>query len=647
MPIATPSPPVATPSPPVATPPPRRPTCCPPARSSAPPAVSTVSESTPSIAVRTGSSRVFDRDNLARRFLSVARRLDALQPPPVATTRREGLRSAEDEGEDEDAVGFRRLLELFDSPQLVHDVIHRNERFRPSERVAAASSSASATLRDSARPAAAATTLVSPPTTKRVLHRTHSTNNANDAAKNPPSASTEVPVPVYVAVGGKARVLPSAQLERVKAALHKRSNALANIQPAAPTSPELRKALRAAPGSTWEALRSSAPVGNPGASVDSNAVRKSSESSSKQALIAELVGRTNFSTLHIFQMSRKFKAIAGAAKSVIAFEEFRQIMSDDMGELLGELEQDSATDSSPSRSDNATHELRAIGATIAASDTFLRRLFLAFDMDGDGKIDIREFVVGLNSFARGAPEEKVAALFEIYRSDSVPPGKGPPRVAISDLLGLFQGDRQLYQELMRCVDDYFVRVEMRDETTISEDEFVAISLEEPHLLDNISRPLPSRRYASDDRVRELVRAYIEQTRLNWRRLLHTHRALVAWARQKRAAPSISLVSSSPQHSTSSAPSINALEDDLQSIVLPVSDFHALLRGGDTGAVSSNGQARPIPDDSLVQSLLLAYMASPRDGDSGSNATKGALVSQKRPFCVLMSSHGDGNRIRQR
>jgi Ca2+-binding EF-hand superfamily protein len=354
---------------------------------------------------------------------------------------------------------------------------------------------------------------------------------------------------------------------------------------------------------------------------------KSSEStSSKQALIAELVGSTNFSTLHIFQMSRKFKAIAGAAKSVIAFEEFRQIMSDDMAELLGELEQGSATDSSSSRPDNATHELKAIGATIAASDTFLRRLFLAFDMDGDGKIDIREFVVGLNSFARGAPEEKVAALFEIYRSDSVPPGKGPPRVAISDLLGLFQGDRQLYQELMRCVDDYFVRVELRDETKISEDEFVSISLEEPHLLDNISRPLPSRRYASDDRVREVVRTYIEQTRLNWRRLLHIHRALVAWARQKCAVSSISLMSSSPQHSISSAAPINVLDDELQSIVLPVSDFHALLRGGDIDAANSNGQARPIPDDSLVQSLLLAYMASPRDGNNGSNATKGTLLS---------------------
>jgi len=102
-------------------------------------------------------------------------------------------------------------------------------------------------------------------------------------------------------------------------------------------------------------------------------------------------------------------------------------------------------------------DMTAIGATISSSETFLRRLFLTFDVDGDGKIDFREFVVGLNGFVKGTPEEKVHALFEIYKSDST----DKETVAISDLLGLFQGDRHLYQELMHCVDEYFARVELR------------------------------------------------------------------------------------------------------------------------------------------------------------------------------------------
>lgn len=548
--------------------------------------------------------------------------------------------------EREDSAGVQRLLALFDSPLLVHDVFRRNECFRPSERVAGSTLSVSATSREPASLKSVESASDSSPNMKRTLQRTNSTQTSSDASKKLSSVAIDSPAPVYVAVGGKARVLPSTQLARVKTALHTRSNALANIQPAAPTSPELRKALRAAPGSTWEALRSSAAivngqggalmnasgatVGGGGVLANTTAGGKSNESASKQALIAELVGRTNFSTLHIFQMSRKFKAIAGAAKSVIAFEEFRQIMSEDMGELLGGLEQDKATDTSSRPDGSSTSELKAIGATIAASDTFLRRLFLAFDVDGDGKIDIREFVVGLNSFARGAPEEEMAALFEVYRSDSVPPGKGPPRVAISDLLGLFQGDRQLYQELMRCLDDYFVRVELRDETKISEDEFVAVSLEEPHLLDNISRPLPSRRYASDDRVRELVRTYIEQTRLNWRQLLHIHRALVAWSRQKRrgSMTSSGSSSSSSQHDAHAASPIDALQDELQSIVLPASELHAILRGESVETTAVNEQKRAAPDDSLIQSLLLAYMASPRDGASGSRRPRYAALAGK-------------------
>ncbi|KAF1334858.1 Gamma-tubulin complex component 4, partial [Globisporangium splendens] len=394
--------------------------------------------------------------------------------------------------------------------------------------------------------------------------------------------------------------------QQVKAALKKRSNALANLQPAATGGlpVDKRKTIHAAPDSTWEVLRhllgtpqSGTGTANPG----------------KQALIAELVHKTNFSTQSIFQMSRKFKLIAGSSKNVISFDEFRQIMSDDVGDLLTsigiggqEFEELQNTD------------MTAIGATISSSETFLRRLFLTFDADGDGKIDFREFVVGLNGFVKGTPEEKVHVLFEIYKSDS----SDKETVAISDLLGLFQGDRHLYQELMRCVDEYFARVELRDELqpTMKEEEFVAASIAEPHLLDMVSRPILSRKYAAEAHVREKIRAYIEQKQLNWKKLLHIHRRILEYARggstttatQRRSSLEADLqerVGSPPDPQQDPADSVPQLQEgqssiNSQTLAIPVADFHRIL--------SECLGPSALEDEALMQSILLAYVAMPRE-----------------------------------
>uniref|UniRef100_K3WH70 EF-hand domain-containing protein n=1 Tax=Globisporangium ultimum (strain ATCC 200006 / CBS 805.95 / DAOM BR144) TaxID=431595 RepID=K3WH70_GLOUD len=311
-------------------------------------------------------------------------------------------------------------------------------------------------------------------------------------------------------------------------------------------------------------------------------------------------------------MSRKFKLIAGSSKSVISFDEFRQIMSDDVGDLLtsigiGDQEFEELQDT----------DMTAIGATISSSETFLRRLFLTFDADGDGKIDFREFVVGLNGFVKGTPEEKVHALFEIYKSDS----SGKETIAISDLLGLFQGDRHLYQELMRCVDEYFARVELRDELqpTMKEEEYVAASIAEPHLLDMVSRPIPSRKYATEAHVREKIRAYIEQKQLNWKKLLHIHRQILEYARgggmataiQRRSSLKTCLngrVSSPPDAQQDPSESVPQLQEEQSSIhsqtlTIPVADFHRIL--------SECLGPSALEDETLLQSILLAYVATPR------------------------------------
>lgn len=429
----------------------------------------------------------------------------------------------------------------------------------------------------------------------------------------------------------------------MKAALKKRSNALANLQPTATGGlpADKRKAIHAAPDSTWEVLRHlpGTPPGtaNPG----------------KQALIAELVSKTNFSTQSIFQMSRKFKLIAGSSKSVITFDEFKQIMSEDVGDLLVSIGIGSREFEELQNTD-----MTAIGATISSSETFLRRLFLAFDADSDGKIDFREFVVGLNGFVKGTPEEKVHALFEIYKSDSMGPKE---TVAISDLLGLFQGDRHLYQELMRCVDEYFARVELRDESqpTMNGEEFAMTSIAEPHLLDMVSRPIPSRKYASAAHVRDKIRAYIEQKQLNWKKLLQIHRRMVGYARSGSIGSnhsSSSAVSAEsgdlqrartpPQHQSDVA---TQLQDEQQSVnsqtlAIPAVDFHRIL----TECLGPSA----LEDEALMQSLLLAYVATPRERTAPllqpsptSNDPFGRAESSTGGFMAnpdLLSAGGDHN-----
>lgn len=615
----------------------------------------------------------FSRPAFSQRFLNVCQQLEALQPisiPTAPASSSSSSSSPQRTSSDKDPLppssssgrqqpGNQNTLTL-PSRERIFQIFGNNERFRPSEEMLLASTKDEALRACSTTTPSSSVSSASPAVSavkRRSVVCLPDTPNGRKDRK--PATQQQQSNTVHVPVGGKARVLPSQSLQRARAALKKRSNALANLQPAAMgTLPaDKRRALHSAPDSTWEMLRNlpGTPGAQPnGGSGGSSLGLSTTAAPGKQALIAELVNKTNFSTQSIFQMSRKFKTIAGSAKSVISFDEFRQIMSDDVGDLLlsigisnGTNPNSSITPANTTDGDgdegegtliHTTADMTAIGATISSSETFLRRLFLTFDVDGDGKIDFREFVVGLNGFVKGTPEEKVHALFEIYKSDdgsSSGSDKGET-VAISDLLGLFQGDRHLYQELMRCVDEYFARVELRDELqpTMKEDEFVAASVAEPHLLDMVSRPVPSRRYAGEAHVREKIRAFIEQKRLNWKKLLHVHRRMVDYARcalnggsgngNRRGSGNdaglrrrsvLQLPSTPPDASSPQVPPTRGDEDatvNYQALAIPVADFHRILAECLGPAVSGAGGGNSFEDEALTQSILLAYVATPRE-----------------------------------
>ncbi|KAJ0408693.1 hypothetical protein ATCC90586_007719 [Pythium insidiosum] len=548
-------------------------------------------------------SPLADGERLSALFLDVAEQLEALEPvrPAPSLSSLASSLSVRPLQPEPAAVPAPPLLL---PRERIADILRETRRFRPCEewQSVARGGAAGATSPAPSRPAP----------------------SRRESAADVPSASTatapqQTPAPaVFAPVGGRARVLPAGDLARAKAALKKRSHALTNLQASAAAAAAAAAAsslagLHDAPGSTWDLFR---------ASSESNAAV------GKQALIGELVRRTHFSTQHIFHMSRKFKEMAGHAKSIITFAEFRQIMSDDVGALLDGIGVGAAD-----FEELATTDMRAIGATISASESFLRRLFQMFDADGDGRIDFREFVVGLNGFVRGSLEDKVDALFEVYQTSPPPPPASSqrprrgsealengdddvaadlsaeeaprhdsgPRVAISELLGLFQGDRQLYQELMRCVDEYFVRVELRDESTMTEDEFVAASLAEPRLLDTVSRPSPSRRYGDDAALRDMLRSCVDRLQLSWRKMLALLRAIVAAGKAETQSPPLQL----PPPGETAAPVVASPSADGAAMRMPIASFHQLFLSCVAGALVG------ADDDGLVQQLLRSYVHAPR------------------------------------
>ncbi|RLN96780.1 hypothetical protein BBJ28_00007210 [Nothophytophthora sp. Chile5] len=588
-----------------------------------------------------------DREQFAQRFLRVAQQLDALQPvrphPPSSTP---GSRAPDS------------LLPAAFSRERVMEIFRQNARFRPCEAVA--------------RPAAAAVSSA-PPTEPRDLRlklnapkRRVAVTNAMARRFDGSAQAAASMSALYPAVGGKARALPSTELARMKEALKKRSLALANVHSAVSTTPAA--AVVPSEDTALQVATEGETEGSDGDSVQHG----------KQALVAKLVQLSGFSTTHIFQLSRLFKATAGAVKSVIDFEDFHQVLSAGMATLLpspppalpqyghnlrAAEQQEGQPELNAPPSENL--DLLAIGATIASSETFVRRLFQAFDTDGDGHIDVREFIVGLNGVVTGSAEDKAAALFEIYRNDHPPPaatapeGKNapspPPRqpkVPITELLGLFQGDRQHYQELMRCVEDYFVRVQLNDGATMTTDQFVSASLAEPRLLRHVSRSVASERQreSDDPKRRELLRQLVARARLRWQTLARIqHRMNLSKTTTPFSTDDlIQIVVEEVQQQTSGGEEPQQLEHESETSALSMEELTQSLvltyRATSPSQVPTRGVGAPgLEGSGLLQADndLLKDLAGALQTSSLAASAPDATADQARFFFEHFDVDGDG------
>ncbi|KAJ3414244.1 hypothetical protein HDV05_006861 [Chytridiales sp. JEL 0842] len=114
---------------------------------------------------------------------------------------------------------------------------------------------------------------------------------------------------------------------------------------------------------------------------------------------------------------------------------------------------------------------------------FLERLFDAFDLDGNHKIDFREFIQGLSAFMKGTPEEKMNLSFRLYDIDKS--GSIEPKELIKimgQMYSAFYNEDQserIRQVVMRIYDD----LDINGDGSLSLQEYKLMALKEPMIID--------------------------------------------------------------------------------------------------------------------------------------------------------------------
>jgi hypothetical protein len=90
-----------------------------------------------------------------------------------------------------------------------------------------------------------------------------------------------------------------------------------------------------------------------------------------------------------------------------SFLSWVQVTHAEFRKMKHEFERQSHTNNGVMTRSQFLQTIQVYVSTWTTGNVFLERLFDAFDENGDGCIDFKEFIHGLGVFARGTPEEKL------------------------------------------------------------------------------------------------------------------------------------------------------------------------------------------------------------------------------------------------
>ncbi|KAJ1547571.1 hypothetical protein HK405_005499 [Cladochytrium tenue] len=114
---------------------------------------------------------------------------------------------------------------------------------------------------------------------------------------------------------------------------------------------------------------------------------------------------------------------------------------------------------------------------------FLERLFDAFDLDGNHKIDFREFIQGLSAFMKGTPEEKLELSFKMYDIDKS--GSIEPKELIKiigQMYSAFYNEDQT-ERIRELVTRVYDDLDINGDGSLSLREYKLMALKEPLIMD--------------------------------------------------------------------------------------------------------------------------------------------------------------------
>ena len=109
----------------------------------------------------------------------------------------------------------------------------------------------------------------------------------------------------------------------------------------------------------------------------------------------------------------------------------------------------------------------------------MQRVFELFDLDHSGKIDLREFIVGLSAISDSTLDEKVLVAFKVFDSDS------NGFIDRKELEHAIQGSRKaqgIIPDLERVVDSLYDKLSVPRDTQLNAKKFAELVALFPDLI---------------------------------------------------------------------------------------------------------------------------------------------------------------------